>query len=348
ERPDDPEVQYYYGWTILDRRGPYDAWLFLKERGDLPEAPAHVRASWYALHAKAVGMLRDFERADRWLQRAMDVGAELPWVLVTRSVVWSWEDRCEEALAALDQALTAKPWFRPAVQRRAHLLTLLERDDEALQFLQQAAGQIQCAALHWQISAIHFERDEYDLALESLERYWEMVPLSEPSVAEDFYSVRSFLAYLAGNDDDALAWARRSRSEKDGIVVQRLQDPARRNRPRITLPVGFTQQHYMTCVPATLASISRFWSMPADHLQVAEEICYNGTSALAERRWAEDHGWYVREFTVTEEAAERLIHAGIPFTLTTLEPGSGHMVAVIGHDGRRGSLIIRDPNHRLR
>ena len=58
----------------------------------------------------------------------------------------------------------------------------------------------------------------------------------------------------------------------------------------------------MTCVPATLSAISRFWSKPADHVQVAEEICYNGTSAYNERQWACRNGWVAREFTVTEES----------------------------------------------
>jgi hypothetical protein len=43
------------------------------------------------------------------------------------------------------------------------------------------------------------------------------------------------------------------------------------------LPVGSVRQHHMTCVPATLATISRYWSMPTDHLSAAEAICYDGT-----------------------------------------------------------------------
>ena len=87
--------------------------------------------------------------------------------------------------------------------------------------------------------------------------------------------------------------------------------------------MGFVRQHHETCVPATLAAISRYWSMPADHLQVADEICYNGTSAYSERKWAREHGWAVREFTVTEPAAAALIQRGVPFTFTTVEPAAG-------------------------
>ena len=48
-----------------------------------------------------------------------------------------------------------------------------------------------------------------------------------------------------------------------------------------------------------LASLSRFWKMPADHLEVAAAICYDGTPDHRERAWAEEHGWYCREFAIT-------------------------------------------------
>src|SRR5439155_5223129 len=95
------------------------------------------------------------------------------------------------------------------------------------------------------------------------------------------------------------------------------------------LEVPFVRQHHMTCAPATLSAISRFWKKPAEHLEVAEAICYDGTPAHSERNWAETHGWRAREFTVTWEAAVALLDRGIPFTLTTSEATSGHLQAVV-------------------
>ena len=103
----------------------------------------------------------------------------------------------------------------------------------------------------------------------------------------------------------------------------------------------------MTCVPATLSAISRFWSKAADHVQVADEICYNGTTAYHEREWACRNGWIAREFTVTEESTQAILKRGVPFTLSTVQPGTGHLQAVIGYDGRRGTLLIRDPSSRV-
>ena len=54
--------------------------------------------------------------------------------------------------------------------------------------------------------------------------------------------------------------------------------------------------------------------MPADHLEVAAAICYDGTPDYRERAWAEEHGWYCREFAITWDSprphrSRRALHA---------------------------------------
>jgi tetratricopeptide (TPR) repeat protein len=106
------------------------------------------------------------------------------------------------------------------------------------------------------------------------------------------------------------------------------------------------RQHHVTCAPATLSAISLYWKQPADHLEVAEEICYDGTPDYSERHWAQSNGWEVREFTVTWDAARALLDRDIAFTLATVQTGSAHLQAVIGYDARRGTFLIRDPYYR--
>ncbi len=151
------------------------------------------------------------------------------------------------------------------------------------------------------------------------------------------------MAYHLGDVPAAIRHAKQAGREFFTIIAARLEDAARASARSVMLPVGFVRQHHVTCVPATLSAISRFWSQPADHLQVAEEICYNGTTAYHERQWAERHGWVAREFTVTEPSAATLLDRGVPFTFTTIHPANAHLQAVIGYDGRRGTLWIRDP-----
>ena len=58
--------------------------------------------------------------------------------------------------------------------------------------------------------------------------------------------------------------------------------PTPQTRAGVILPVGFVRQNHKTCGPATLAAIGQFWHKPAEHLEIAAEICYDGTPAASE------------------------------------------------------------------
>lgn len=348
EAPHDPEVRYYYAWTILEYDGPYDTLAFLRQDPELADANTDTRSAWFSLHASVLAMLRDFQRAGQWHDRAMSLAPENPWIHTSLSGMLQYQDKFPEALAACDDALQLRPWFRPAVQSRASILSLLGRDEEAFDFLQEAASNLECAAIYLQLASIHLEREEFAEVTRCVELFEQNSPLIERHFASAFHGLRSFLAYRTGDDESAIAHARRFGDELGAKLVDRMSDPERRNLPRKCLPVNFIRQHHNTCGPTTLAMITNFWNRPAEHLEVAERICYNGTTNYHERRWASENGWAVREFTVNECSAQTAIDAGLPFTLTTNDVGSSHLQAVIGYDARRGSIIIRDPSVRDR
>src|SRR5262249_44133115 len=179
-------------------------------------------------------------------------------------------------------------------------------------------------------------------ARKSFARYLELSPLLEKDVANWMAVRRANIAYLGGDDAQA---AELTRNVDDPVIkgfAERLpQVPA--GQRRVELDVGFVRQHHYTCAPATLATITRFWKKSADHLGIAADICYNGTPDHRERRWAEEHGWLAREFTVTWDTACRLLDRGVPFILTTVDIPYGHAQAVIGYDRCWQTLLVRDP-----
>jgi cellulose synthase operon protein C len=347
EAADHPEVAYYRAALVSEYEGPYACWWFLGSHGDLPDAAPDIRASWFCLHAFCLGTLRDFDRAETWLDRAAAADPGNPWIATSRATLFLQQDRLEEAIAADDEALGLHPWFRPAVQSRFSLLALANRDAEAFDFLREATGRLECAALHLQLAPLLAERDDFAGAEAAIDCYESLSPLLERSSADGFLHMRSYLAYRRGDDVQAIDCARRTGDDIGRKMADRLSAPERAGLPRLVLPLPFIRQHHHTCAPTTLAIISRFWGRPAEHVEVAERICYDGTSNLSERRWAESNGWAVREFTVTEAATGAAIAAGIPFTLTTTDAGSSHLQAVAGIDHRRGSIIIRDPGTPL-
>jgi predicted Zn-dependent protease len=342
--PHDGEARYFYAYAVLRRFGPYRAWRWMHDHSELPESMSpDLRSSWFALQGEVAAMLRDFTAAEKLLARAREISPDSAWIRVCATYILEAQDRYDEALEEAQKGLALRPHYRPAVQAAAHLFSLLDRDEDAIALLQAAEGRQESAAIAAHLFGYLMELKQYPAADKMLARYVSLSPLLEKKQHKWLAAQRAEVAYYLGDYDAAIEQAEQSNSEFHKAVAERLRDPVNRAAPAIILPVGFVRQHRATCAPATLSAISRFWSMPADHLQVADEICYDGTSNYNERKWATDHGWHTREFSVTEESARALIERGVPFTFTTVDPASAHLQAIIGYDGRRGTVLVRDP-----
>jgi tetratricopeptide (TPR) repeat protein len=340
--PADPEACYYRARTTLGRRGPLPTWEFLRRVGPLDGATDEVRSDWLATHALALTGLRDFDAAETYMAEAERVAPGRAWLKVEQSCLFEMEDRYDDALAAAREALALRPWYRPAAQAAARLLQLLDREAEAVDFLAEAAGRVGSGLIAAHLAGVQFEIGRYADATRSLDRFAELSPLIDAPIRRWLAGRRSDIAYRL---DDRAATARFARESGEPFFLAlagRLEAPDADGR-EAQLVVGFVRQHRQTCALATLTALARFWGREADHLEIAGEICYDGTPDHRERSWAEADGWALREFTMTWDAAVGLLDRGVPFTLTTVETQSAHLQAVIGYDARRGTLLIRDP-----
>jgi tetratricopeptide (TPR) repeat protein len=343
-----PEARYFFGHTLLAWRGPLSAWEYIQRHRDVAgeSTPTRVRADWLGLAARVLSLFRDFDAAEEALQRAERLDADHAWTGVERAYLLERQDRYAESLEAARRALALQPWYRPAVQQAAHMLELLGRDEEALALLSEAVARLESPSVCAQLALLQIESGRPDDAAASLDRYEQLALLIEPAEASWLAGRRCDLAHARGDAAAAREHARRAgRSSFYREIAARLENGAADAR-RVLLNVPFVRQHHLTCAPATLSALSHYWAMPAGHLEIAEKICYDGTTDHGERQWAEQNAFVAREFTVTWEAAVGLLDAGIPFALATVEPTSAHLQAVIGYDARRGTFSLRDPYRR--
>lgn len=338
----DPELIAYHAHGLLQCRGPIACYEFLERNApSLTGAPSDGRAYLLSVHAMALAQLRDFLSSEAMLARAAAEQAAGPWILTVEAFILEQRDRYPESLAAARRAHEARPWYRPAVQAIGHALQLLDRDDEALAFLNEASRHLESVHVIRQLALLQQEHGLFEEALLSLARVEQLAPLADRRAKDWVARQRVHLHCLRRDSTAALAGALQLDDPYHRDLAERLRNGASQKRVLLELP--FVRQHHMTCAPATLSAIGGYWGKSCGHLEVAEAICYDGTPAHSERRWAESHGWKVREFTVTWNAALMLLDRGIPFTLTTSETTSAHLQAVVGYDELRQTVLIRDP-----
>jgi tetratricopeptide (TPR) repeat protein len=337
------EACFYYASEIAGTKGHLPALIFLRRYQDVFEsANDKIKAWWQSLQAQLYAHLRDFETAEEWLKKAEETKPDEPWLYVARSFVLELQDRYEEALAAAKKALKLKAWHRSGVKAVIHLLVLFERYDEALELLKEADKNLESAWIATKLADLQTELGMFEEARNSLERIIELTPMREEFVEQWLYGKLSDAAYHCGDLKQAKMYADIASTKFHEKIRDNLSE-LKGDEKRVLLPLGFVRQHHVTCAPATLSNISRYWEKQAEHLQLAEEICYNGTTAHSERNWAEKNGYVAREFTINWEDAVSLLNRKVPFTLATVQPGNGHLQAVIGYDERRKTLLIRDP-----
>jgi tetratricopeptide (TPR) repeat protein len=340
--PTDHVARYYCALALHSRRGPLRAREFMQTYGLLESADLITRCDWISRLAMIAAEFRDFDTAESLFDQALSLKSDRSWLYVERAYILEMEDRYEDALAAARQSLQINPWNRGGLQATAHALQLLDRNDEAMTLLKEAADRIESSPLAWQLAALQEDQEQYHDALATLDRFEQLSPMLDRRYTKALAARRSALYHHVGNRTQAIRLARQAGTPLLKKIADRLESGDGTGK-RVVLDIPFVRQHHVTCAPATLSAISRFWSMPADHLALAEEICYDGTPAQSERNWAQTHGWIAREFTVTWDSAVALIDRGVPFTLTTTEVTTGHLQAVIGYDANRGTLLIRDP-----
>ena len=346
--PNDPTVITFAMLTMSARLGPWESLQRMKLHGDMPNANFENQADWLALKALNYAQLRDFQKAEYWQAKAFELSPEKPWLYVSLASILEFQDRNDEATIAAQRACEIRPTYRPAIQKLANRYIESNRDQDAVNLLSRAIDEIESGLIHCQLASFYRELEHYDRALQLYDGIEAFFPLmSEDAKFEKWLSqILADLHYLNGNRKTANDFA--SKVEDDEFYAEfaaRLSDPSFSGR-RSQLPVGYVKQHNVTCAPATLTAIADYWNKGTQHLDVVEKICYDGTPSYSQRRWAAQNGFKTVEFTLTWHAATALIDRGMPFTLTTIEPGNGHLQPIIGYDSFRKTLITRDPGNR--
>ncbi|AHG22774.1 hypothetical protein Z042_12465 [Chania multitudinisentens RB-25] len=342
-----------YGQLMLARRGALYTFEWINTLVPPPEAETESLIAWLLFQSNIYAYVRDFTQAQQYADSASRLCPNHPAVLHHCSTLAQMQDHYEEALRIAESSFVQYPDSYLCHQQLTHILTLCGQEKRALASLQQFIAKTQNVQMMCELIILQLELKQYPQAIESLNQLAQCLPPEltklDPSALPAWISaMRCDLSCIIGDlpmaQEQGKMAANHLVAYRD-ISARLLQ--AESFQPQKLLDVAFIRQHHKTCVPATLTVIAHYWGEPADHLSIADEICYDGTSHYSERKWAENQGWIAHEFTIDWNSACLLIDKEIPFTLTTTETTSAHLQTVIGYSPLRKTLICRDPYRRL-
>ena len=94
-------------------------------------------------------------------RRAIALDPSDPWLRIEYSFTLMGQDRYEDMLARAREALALCPGYRSGLQAEARALTLLNRQDEAVDVLRAAMADTECAAIALQLADLLNEREAW-------------------------------------------------------------------------------------------------------------------------------------------------------------------------------------------
>ena len=341
--PNNAAAQSRAALAIQRRFGPWEAFCYLRDRERLlsPKTSTKDLLAWHSAMTDILVDFRDFQEAREHLAIMKEASESDEWTMLSEVALLQAEDRNEDALLLSGVALREHPSSRPLLQQKAYLLEELGRPEEAVELLRQALPTVESCWIVAQLAQLLNSLERFQEALLEYQRFKSLQLLPDKGVERWLNAGLFRCHYRTGDARGALEHVGKNPGPAQLKLLDNLKKAGPEDR-RVELPMEYVRQHHSTCGPATVTTIARYWGKEVDHLELANEICYDGTSHSALREWAVKNGWSAREFTLDWETTKSLINRQLPIALTTVETDSAHLQAVCGFDEALGLILLRD------
>lgn len=331
----------FYVSTIKRRRGPLAALDILVDIRASATISDSCEAELCAEEADIYIAYRDFSAAQECLDKSATISPN-KYTDLLRVELKTAEDNYEQALV-LSEALIAKhPGYRSAIQQHAELLQISGDTAGAIEQLKRCMETSESWWVAVQLFSLSLEAKDYELGQACLDHLEGYLVLNGVEGQRQFNRLKADLLCAQQRYEEAIPLL-----ETKNLYSQKVKESIEKGseKSRQILDVPFVRQANMTCAPASLTAVSRYWGVEQDQQEIVDAICYGGTQSYDERRWSLEKGWSVSEFDLVFETIKQLIDKGIPVLLSTVEPGSGHLQIIVGYDEKMGTYILRDPFH---
>jgi|GEM_PF-2944426 len=311
-----------------------------------------LEAGWCAQHAILRSLVRDFEEAHRWIERAREFVPDMTFIDACEARVFFNEDDWKYALECAQKAWASRPGAPYVSAILGSSLAALGRSGDAgdlfLGWVKGGGQSFPTLELGIHYSCVAIEQGEGGLGsaaakeiyVES-DRLAAMAPLADRTTTGRFANLRARTANLAGKRDALKRHAEESSSPYYLAVAANLQKNP--HGERILLAHRKVKQAHNTCLPASVAICLSAFGFDVDHDELVHRMTYNGTADWRIVAWSEERNLIIRPFIGDCDSALALIQAGAPFVFSMNWIGGAHACAAVGVDLGTGTLLYRDP-----
>jgi tetratricopeptide (TPR) repeat protein len=335
-----PELASFYLGVCRRRRGPLIAWQESNNLLKMPDLSHKEKAHLLCDQIDIVCEFRDFALAEQLLLQAGNLHLD-PWVELQQSYLLLAQDNYQEALSHTLSIQQKSPGYRPALQLLAHLYQLTDKLNQAIDILVPHYSVMQSYSLCLQLFNLAIDAKNYELAQRCYDRIESIVIAKPKYLKKALNTIKADLLCAQQRYEQAIPLLEPKNPFQLAISesIKKVHGQAQRK----VLDVPFIRQHHVTCAPASLTSVAKYWGKHYQQADVIEAICYDGTPAVDERRWIIEQGFLCIEFELRVDTLKTLIDHDVPVLLATVDPGNAHLQVVVGYDESMGTYLIRDP-----
>lgn len=336
----DPELIRFYLVTVHRRRGPLATLDHIQAIRQSTAMVDELERDLLIEEASVYTVYRDYAAAEGCIDRARALQHDR-WTEFQRVELKCEEDKYEEALDLAQDMNSEYPNYRSGLQQQARLLQLLGRSEEAIALLEQYFPSFESWWMGAQLFGLLVEGKHFDRAARCLQAMERLMPQGAREVELHRDRLQADLLCAQGRYQEAVPFLHQKNFFSDRVKSSIERSGSEAARKIIEVP--FVRQAHMTCAPASLTAVSRYWGREVSQAEIVEAICYGGTQNYDERNWAIENDWYAVEFDLNFEALKSLIDIEVPVLLATVEPGSAHLQIIVGYDENMGTYLLRDP-----
>ena len=344
----DPDILLKVLFYKLYNQGPIIATRFLQTHYALLQQATDAQLDLAVFRIQVWSKQKNFDSATELLTELKQKAPEQLWLLRIELMLLRDQQLFQEAADLSLHYFCSHP-DDMMLQAACRSLIAAQRHDEAMELLIKHAVAFQNCDLWDNLIYLSVKALDWDSCRAAISQLETICSSPDRDLKERLLAYKAKMAVAHKDYATARFYFSQCQFSYNKSLYLNLQNFQQTEQAEKLLKVPFIRQEHLTCAPATMTALARYWGNPVSQQDIIEKICFDGTPETLERQWLRDHNYAFIEFELTEELTYQLIDAALPFALVTTDAFTSHLQAVVGYNKALGLAYLMDPSsaHRV-